>query len=65
MMERQESIAQKFDLYACYQCGKCTGGCPVTLRSRLNIRRLVLQGVLGKDLDRLNERQELWGLYDL
>jgi len=60
MMERQESIAQKFDLYACYQCGKCTGGCPVTLRSRLNIRRLVLQGVLGKDLERLNERLELW-----
>ena len=60
MMERQESIAQKFDLYGCYQCGKCTGGCPVTTRSRLNIRRLVLQGVLGKDLERLNERLELW-----
>ena len=60
MTNPQEAIAQKFDLYACYQCGKCTGGCPVTLRSRLNIRRLVFQGMLGKDLDRLNERQELW-----
>ena len=60
MTNPQEAIAQKFNLYACYQCGKCTGGCPVTVRSRLNIRRLVFQGILGKDLDRLNERQELW-----
>jgi Fe-S oxidoreductase len=60
MTNPQGAIAQKFDLYACYQCGKCTGGCPVTLRSKLNIRRLVLEGVLGKDLERLNERQELW-----
>jgi Fe-S oxidoreductase len=60
MGKLQETIAQEFDLYACYQCGKCTGGCPVTLRSRLNIRRLVLQGILGKDLDRLKETQELW-----
>ena len=52
--------AQEYALHGCYQCGKCTGGCPVALKSKLNIRRLVIQSILGKDLDRLNEKVELW-----
>ncbi len=54
------NFAQKFDLYGCYQCGKCTGGCPVSLKSNLNIRRLMIEGILGKHLERLKERLELW-----
>lgn len=54
------TFAQKFDLYGCYQCGKCTGGCPVSLKSRLNIRRLMIEGILGKHLEHLKERLELW-----
>jgi Fe-S oxidoreductase len=61
MMESsQETIAQKFDLYGCFQCGKCTGGCPVSLKSRLNIRRLMIEGILGRSLDRIVEKVELW-----
>jgi len=60
MAQAEEVFAQKFDLYGCYQCGKCTGGCPVSLRSKLNIRRLVLEGILEKNLDRINEKAELW-----
>ena len=60
MAQAEEVLAQKFDLYGCYQCGKCTGGCPVSLRSKLNIRRLVLEGILEKNLDRITERAELW-----
>jgi Fe-S oxidoreductase len=56
----EQTMAQKFDLYGCYQCGKCTGGCPVSLKSRLNIRRLMIEGILGRNLDRLSERVELW-----
>ena len=60
-MEASEAtIAQKFDLYGCYQCGKCTGGCPVSLKSKLNIRKLMIEGILGKNLDRLTEKEELW-----
>jgi len=55
-----DSAVQEYPLYGCYQCGKCTGGCPVALKSKLNIRRLVIQSILGKDLDRLNEKVELW-----
>ena len=60
MEASEETVAQKFDLYGCYQCGKCTGGCPVSLKSKLNIRRLVFEGILEKGLDRTNEREELW-----
>ena len=45
----EQTFAQKFDLYGCYQCGKCTGGCPVSLKSKLNIRRLMIEGILGKE----------------
>ncbi|OGP65563.1 MAG: hypothetical protein A2170_12930 [Deltaproteobacteria bacterium RBG_13_53_10] len=55
-----QTLAEKFDLWGCYQCGKCTGGCPVSLKSKLNIRRLMIEGILGKNLDRLGERLELW-----
>ncbi len=56
----EQTFAQKFDLYGCYQCGKCTGGCPVSLKSKLNIRRLMIEGILGKTSDRINEKVELW-----
>ena len=56
----EQTFAQKFDLYGCYQCGKCTGGCPVALKSKLNIRRLMIEGILGKTLDRITEKEELW-----
>jgi Fe-S oxidoreductase len=60
MEASEQTMAQQFDLYGCYQCGKCTGGCPVSLKSRLNIRRLMIEGILGKNLERLSERVELW-----
>ncbi len=53
-------MAHQLDLYGCYQCGKCTGGCPVSLKSRLNIRRLMIEGILGRNLEHLSERLELW-----
>lgn len=60
-MELNEiTLAQQYDLYGCYQCGKCTGGCPVSLRSRLNIRRLMIEGILGRLLDRVGEKEEIW-----
>lgn len=56
----EQTFAEKFDLYGCFQCGKCTGGCPVSLKSRLNIRRLMIEAILGKNLDRVSEMEELW-----
>ena len=60
MEASEQTMAQQLDLYGCYQCGKCTGGCPVSLKSRLNIRRLMIEGILGRNLEHLSERLELW-----
>jgi Fe-S oxidoreductase len=56
----EQNMAEQLELYGCYQCGKCTGGCPVSLKSRLNIRRLMIEGILGRNLEHLSERLELW-----
>ncbi|MGQ9646484.1 MAG: (Fe-S)-binding protein [Thermodesulfobacteriota bacterium] len=56
----EQTMAQQLDLFGCYQCGKCTGGCPVSLKSRLNIRRLMIEAILGRNLEHLSERVELW-----
>ena len=60
MSTPEVKFAQQFELYGCYQCGKCTGGCPVSLKSKLNVRRLIFEGILERGLDRTNEREELW-----
>jgi Fe-S oxidoreductase len=60
MESTEQTFAEKFDLYGCFQCGKCTGGCPVSLKSKLNIRRLMIEGILGKNLDHMTDREELW-----
>lgn len=56
----EATLAERFDLYGCFQCGRCTGGCPVSLKSKLNIRKLMIEGLLGRHLDRLTEKEELW-----
>ena len=58
-MNRQ-GLAEKFELFACIQCGKCSGGCPVSLKSVLNIRRLVRELVVHQDLKPIYKRSELW-----
>ncbi|MFC2067464.1 (Fe-S)-binding protein [Chloroflexota bacterium] len=55
----KRSLAEKYELLACMQCGKCTSGCPVSLKSPLNIRRLVREVMLGRNL-KAPEREELW-----
>jgi Fe-S oxidoreductase len=52
---------EKYELYACLQCGKCTGGCPIALRAPLNIRSLMREVLLeGKPATAL----ECLGLWD-
>jgi len=41
------SMAEKYELMGCIQCGRCTAGCPVSLRTHLNVRRVVYDGMRG------------------
>ncbi len=60
MDELQEPLAERLDLYTCIQCGKCTGGCPVSIKSPLNIRRVVRESVVREDLHVFFDRLEIW-----
>ena len=52
-------LCRDLELYECIQCGKCTGGCPVSIRSNLNPRKLVYEALLGTRFHS-TERVEIW-----
>jgi Fe-S oxidoreductase len=58
-MEAEQSILERCDLWACIQCGKCTGGCPMSFKTTLNIRRLVYQALVDGQLNP-DGMEELW-----
>jgi Fe-S oxidoreductase len=60
MAETETNLELESHLRSCYQCGTCTGGCPVARKSKLNIRRLVSEFLFKKNLDHLKEKLELW-----
>lgn len=55
-----QSFIQKYDLLGCIQCGRCTGGCPVTVRTNLNVRRFVYEAIDQDMLDELAKLPEIW-----
>ncbi len=52
-------LCERLNLYDCIQCGKCTGGCPVSIRSALNPRRLIYEALLDEKFNPL-EMEEIW-----
>lgn len=59
-MEVEEgNFDEAYDVYACMQCGKCTGSCAVSLRSDLNIRELMRIAILNENED-LEKHEEIW-----
>jgi Fe-S oxidoreductase len=57
---QDESFYDKYELFGCIQCGKCTGGCPVSLNSPLNVRRLMHEALVLNELKTVYEKDELW-----
>jgi Fe-S oxidoreductase len=60
MEAQKEELLQKFELYGCFQCGKCTGGCPVSLKSKLNIRKLMIEVLLRENVGNVAQNDALW-----
>ena len=52
-------LSKDLELYNCIQCGKCTGGCPVSIRSSLNPRKLIYEALMGERFNPV-ERTEIW-----
>jgi len=49
-----QALARQYKLFGCIQCGKCSGGCPVSL----SIRRLIRETIVRDNLDL--KRDDLW-----
>ncbi len=55
-----QTFTEKYDLLGCIQCGRCTGGCPVTVRANLNVRQFVYDAYNEEKLDELARLAEIW-----
>jgi len=53
-------FSKEHGLFACIQCGKCTGGCPMALKTKLNPRMLIYRMLVAGDGFNLEGREELW-----
>src|SRR3989304_2530511 len=53
-------FVQEQGLYACIQCGKCTGGCPMAAKTRLNPRSLIYRLLVAGNGFDLDGRDEIW-----
>jgi len=54
------SLVEKYELLGCIQCGRCTAGCPVGLRTYLNVRKVVYEGLTGTGPKDAKGRPEAW-----
>jgi Fe-S oxidoreductase len=53
-------LVREHRLLRCVQCGKCTGGCPVSVISSLNVRKILNQTLMQPSLTFHSEKSELW-----
>jgi len=58
MLDQAPTLIKDLALLECIQCGRCTGGCPVSLKTVLNIRRLIYDTVLNTMT--VDTHPELW-----
>ena len=58
MLEEAQTLIRDLALLGCIQCGRCTGGCPVSLKTVLNVRRLIYDVLL--DSMSVDTHPELW-----
>ena len=58
-MLRTRKFVKQYDLLGCIQCGRCSAGCPISLSSSLNIRRIIYQALVRDKLD-IKQMPEIW-----
>jgi Fe-S oxidoreductase len=60
MQIQARQFARENGLFACIQCGKCTGGCPVSFKTALNIRDVIYRLLTSGNGFELDGFEELW-----
>jgi Fe-S oxidoreductase len=56
---RTRKFVQQYDLLGCIQCGRCSAGCPLSLSSPLNVRRIIYEALVRDKID-IKEWPEIW-----
>jgi Fe-S oxidoreductase len=51
MKVNTREFVQEYTLLECIQCGRCTGGCPVSMKTALNIRGIIYEALIEEYLD--------------
>jgi Fe-S oxidoreductase len=44
-------FVRKYTLLECIQCGRCTGGCPVSMKTNLNIRGIIYEALIEDSIE--------------
>ncbi len=51
MKVNTRDFVQEYTLLECIQCGRCTGGCPVSMKTALNIRGIIYEALIEDFVD--------------
>lgn len=51
MKVNTRDFAKEYTLLECIQCGRCTGGCPVSMKTALNIRSIIYEVLVEDQID--------------
>jgi Fe-S oxidoreductase len=51
MKVNTQDFVQEYTLLECIQCGRCTGGCPVSMKTALNIRAIIYEALIEDFVD--------------
>lgn len=51
MKVNTRDFAKEYTLLECIQCGRCTGGCPVSMKTALNIRSIIYDVLVEDQID--------------
>jgi Fe-S oxidoreductase len=51
MKVNTRDFVQAYTLLECIQCGRCTGGCPVSIKTALNIRSIIYEALIEDTVD--------------
>jgi Fe-S oxidoreductase len=59
MRVNTRDFVQEYTLLECIQCGRCTGGCPVSMKTALNIRGIIYEALI-EDFIEISGMDVLW-----
>jgi len=60
LMIESRQFSKEHGLFACIQCGKCTAGCPMAIKTKINPRTMIYRLLVAGNSFNLEGYEELW-----